>query len=202
MLYHVSLFPIKQFYPRIPVSRCCGEDFHIPRISFSRFSGLKALRAIPEGGRNISKMLKLGICPVLYVYTIPEDQCILVHYPEEKVKGIRYMVDILEYVPDSDLTGECWMLDKPDIHMFTCRTFYISHIEFDISAVDLHIIKNIELEPCFNPENNLERLFAKFRCKCKPDDPGLSEFYYPGNENAFLTHILDIFEEKGENYGI
>lgn len=163
---------------------------------------MKALRAIPEGGRNISKMLKLGICPVLYVYTIPEDQCILVHYPEEKAKGIRYMEDILKYVPDSDLTGECWLLDKPDMDMFTCRTFYVSHIEFDISDVNLYIVKNIELESCVNPESNLERLFAKFRCKCKPDDPGLSEFYYPGNENAFLTYILDIFEEKGENYGI
>lgn len=202
MLYHVSLFPIKQFYPRIPVSRCCGEDFHIPRISFSRFSVLKALSAIPEGGRNIYCMLKLGICPVLYVYTIPEDQCILVHYPEEKAKGIRYMEDILKYVPDSDLTGECWLLDKPDMDMFTCRTFYVSHIEFDISDVNLYIVKNIELESCVNPESNLERLFAKFRCKCKLDDPGLSEFYYPGNENAFLTYILDIFEEKGENYGI
>ena len=202
MLYHVSLFPVKQFYPRIPVSRCCGENSYISRISFSQFSALKALSAIPEGGRNISCMLKLGICPVLYVYTIPEDQCILVHYPEEKAKGIRYMGDILEYVPDSDLTGECWLLDKPDMDMFTCRTFYVSHIEFDISDVDLYIIKNIELEPCVNPESNLDRLFAKFRCKCKPDDPGLSEFYYPGNENAFLTYILDIFEEKGENYGI
>ena len=112
------------------------------------------------------------------------------------------MEDILEYVPDSDLTGECWLLDKPDMDMFTCRTFYVSHIEFDISDVDLYIIKNIELEPCVNPESNLDILFAKFRCKCKPDDPGLSEFYYPGNENAFLTYILDIFEEKGENYGI
>lgn len=78
----------------------------------------------------------------------------------------------------------------------------LCHIEFDISDVNLYIVKNIELESCVNPESNLERLFAKFRCKCKPDDPGLSEFYYPGNENAFLTYILDIFEEKGENYGI
>ena len=66
MLYHVSLFPVKQFYPRIPVSRCCGENSYISRISFSQFSALKALSAIPEGGRNISCMLKLGICPVLY----------------------------------------------------------------------------------------------------------------------------------------
>ena len=62
MLYHVSLFPVKQFYPRIPVSRCCGENSYISRISFSQFSALKALSAIPEGGRNISCMLKLGIC--------------------------------------------------------------------------------------------------------------------------------------------
>lgn len=112
------------------------------------------------------------------------------------------MEDILEYVPDSDLTGECWLLDKPDMDMFTCRTFYISHIEFDISDVDLYIVKNIELELCVNPESNLDRLFDKFCCKCKLDDPRLSKFYYPGNENAFLTYILDIFEEKGENFGI
>lgn len=63
--------------------------------------------------------------------------------PGRKSKGIRYMEDILEYVPDSDLTGECWLLDKPDMDMFTCRTFYVSHIEFDISDVDLYIIKTL-----------------------------------------------------------
>lgn len=192
MLYHVSLFPIKSFYPRIPAIRCDRENSDIPRISFSQYSELDALRAVPEAGLNIKNLLTLGICPVLYIYMLSENICQFVASPDEKVEGIRVFKCTDKYVPDADLSGECWILDNLKMDKLQCRTLYITDIQYDAFASNIGYIEDISFRPCSTPESNLERLFDKFECKIKPDDPKLSKFFYPGNENAFLGHVLDV----------
>ena len=61
MLYHVSFFPVEQFYPRVPKARCSGENSDILRISFSNKSELDALRAVPDAAKIIQQMLDAGI---------------------------------------------------------------------------------------------------------------------------------------------
>lgn len=191
MLYHVSLFPVKSFYPRVPAIRCHSENSDIPRISFSQYSELDALRAVPEAGLNIKQLLTLGICPALYVYMLSEEVCQFVLSPDEKAKGIRVFECNEKYVPDADLSGECWVLDYLDTDKLQCQTFYITDIQYDAFAPNLGYIEDISLRPCTAPEDNLERLFDKFECKIRPDNPKLSKIFYPGNENAFLGHVLD-----------
>ena len=195
MLYHVSLFPVKQFYPRVPIARCLGEDDVIPRISFSEYSELEAIRAVPQAERNIQTLLDLGIEPTLYVYALAEKLCTVVDSPFEKAKGLRLFYCTEEYVPDTELTGECWLLDTPNMSDIICRTFRITDIAFDMLDEDVQRIESIGLVPCSDAEDNLEQLFKHFHCKVKPDDPNLSKFNYPGNENSFLTHVLEVLRD-------
>lgn len=122
MLYHVSFFPVKQFYPRIPCFRCENENMDIPRISFSDISKLEALRAIPSSDRILKKMLDLEIYPTLYAYSMAEEFCTIVETPSQEAAGIRLLpcLETQEYVPDAIYTGECWMLDPPDMKTITC----------------------------------------------------------------------------------
>lgn len=46
------------------------------------------------------------------------------------------------------------------------------------------------------PEDNLTKLFSAYGIRKSLDDPKFSEFYYPGNENAFLSNCLNIITEK------
>lgn len=100
MLYHVSFFPVKQFYPRIPCFRCENENMDIPRISFSDISKLEALRAIPSSDRILKKMLDLEIYPTLYAYSMAEEFCTIVETPSQEAAGIRLL-------PVSGNTGVC-----------------------------------------------------------------------------------------------
>ena len=199
MLYHVSLFPVKSFYPRVPAIRCDSENPDIPRISFSQYSELDVLRAIPEAGLSIKQLLTLGICPTLYVYTLSEDICRFVLSPDEKANGIRVFECTEKYVPDADLSGECWVLDYLDMDELHCRIFYITDIQYDAFASKIGYIEDMSLTPCSNPESNLERLFSKFNCEAKLDDPRMLKFLYPGNENAFLGYALEVLLDTYEN---
>lgn len=201
MLYHVSLFPVKYFYPRVPIARCLGENDMIPRISFSEYSELEAIRAVPQAGRNIQTLLDLGIEPTLYVYALAEKLCTVVDSPFEKERGLRLFYCTEEHVPDTELTGECWLLDTPNMSDIICRTFRITDIAFDMLDEDVQRIESIGLVPCSDAEDNLEQLFKHFHCKVKPDDPNLSKFNYPGNENSFPTHVLEVLQDNNKFYG-
>lgn len=203
MLYHVSLFPVKSFYPRVPAIRCDSENSDIPRISFSQYSELDALRAVPEAGLSIKQLLTLGICPTLYVYTLSEDICRFVLSPDEKANGIRVFECTKKYVPDADLSGECWVLDFINMDDLQCRTFYITDIKYDMYDFKLGHIKDISLRPCDNPTDNLERLFTKCNCETKLDDPKILKFLYPGNENAFLGYALEVLlDDENEKFNL
>ena len=193
MLYHVSFFPVKQFYPRVPKARCTGENSNIPRISFSNKSELEALRAMPDAARIIQLMLDAGIKPTLYVYSVPEDTYVFVQDPCQSADEIRLLPceQTAVYVPDAKYTGECWLLDAPDMDDVFCETFQITKIKhFDRWIDDIwmkHIIKSKE---------NLEMVFQKYGCRVSPDNPKLSKFLYPGNENNFLVNVLEILKKN------
>lgn len=46
------------------------------------------------------------------------------------------------------------------------------------------------------PEDNFTKLFSAYGIRKSLDDPKFSEFYYPGNENAFLSNCLNIITEE------
>ena len=133
MLYHMSFFPVKQFYPRIPCFRCENENMDIPRISFSDISKLEALRAIPSSDRILKKMLDLEIYPTLYAYSMAKESCTTVKTPSQEAAGIRLLpcLETQEYVPDARYTGECWVLDPPDMKNIICKKYRVLDIELD-----------------------------------------------------------------------
>ena len=193
MLYHVSFFPVRKFYPRVPKARCTGENSDIPRISFSNKSKLEALRAVPDAARIIQLMLEAGIKPTLYVYSIPEDAYVSVQDPSLSADGIRLLPceQTALYVPDAKYTGECWLLDSLDMEDIFCETFQVTKIKHLDCWID-----DIWMKHIIEPKENLEMIFQKYECRILPDNPKLSKFLYPGNENNFLLHVLEILKEK------
>lgn len=193
MLYHVSFFPVKQFYPRVPKARCIGENSDIPRISFSNKSELEALRAMPDAARIIQLILEIGIKPILYVYSVPEDTYVLVQDPTQSAEGIRLLPceQTRLYVPDAKYNGECWLLDTPDMENIFCETFQITKIRHFNGWID-----DIWMNDIIGPKGNLEMIFQKYECRVLPDNPKLSEFLYPRNENNFLVNLLEIFKQN------
>lgn len=171
MLYHVSFFPVKQFYPRIPCFRCENENMDIPRISFSDISKLEALRAIPSSDRILKKMLDLEIYPTLYAYSMAEEFCTIVETPSQEAAGIRLLpcLETQEYVPDARYTGECWMLDPPDMKTITCEKYRVLDIELDQKQNTF--IEDAVLEQSETVEDNLIQIFSRFQIKKSPDDP-------------------------------
>lgn len=108
---------------QIPVSRCCGEDFIFqnlvqPILSF-------------EGGEPFGRRTNISTVEPWNLIRY----CMSIRYQRISVFGTLSGRKAKGYgtwwyfgiCTDSDLTDECWMLDKPDMHMFICRTF-ISHI--------------------------------------------------------------------------
>lgn len=196
MLYHVSFFPVEQFYPRVPKARCSGENSDILRISFSNKSELDALRAVPDAARIIQRMLDAGIKPILYVYSVPEYKYISVADPDQSAEGIRLLPceQTTLYVPDAKYTGECWILDTPDMEDIFCETFQITKIKHFDRWID-----DIWMKHIIGPKENLEMIFQKYECRILPDNPKLSKFLYPGNENVFLANVLGILRKKYKN---
>lgn len=193
MLYHVSFFPVEQFYPRVPKARCTGENSNIPRISFSNKSELEALRAMPDAARIIQLMLDAEIKPILYLYSVPEYKYVSVADPDQSAEGIRLLPceQTRLYVPDAKYTGECWLLDTPGMENIFCETFQITKIKHFNGWID-----NIWMNDIIGPKGNLEMVFQKYECRVLPDNPKLSEFLYPGNENNFLVNLLEIFKQN------
>lgn len=193
MLYHISFFPVKQFYPRVPKARCVGENSDIPRISFSNKTYLEALRAMPDAARIIHLMLEAGIKPTLYVYFVPEDTYVSVQDPNQSADGIRLLPceQTVFYVPDAKYTGECWLLDVPDMADIFCETFEITQIDCLDNWID-----RIWMNDTICPKENLEMIFQKYKCRVSPDNPKLSKFLYPGNENNFLVNVLEILKDN------
>ena len=200
MLYHATLFPVKKFVPRVPLIRCDNEDQTIPRISFSEKSEFHAVSAIPSITENLNRMLEFGLYPTLYLYTYPEEDCQVVRSVEEEPHGIRLLPSgyVQDYVPDADLTGECWLLESPDPSKIHLQTYEIKDILYDIvdgQSQLIHISMDVVAK---KKEDNIPKLFHKFGIKKSLDDPRFSEFYYSGNENGFLGNILKIFSERKE----
>ena len=192
MLYHVSFFPVEQFYPRVPQIRCRFENAHIPRISFSCKSVLEALRAIPDAAVTIHRMLEIGIEPTIYVYSVSENIYIPVEDPRQSAEGIRLLPceETAYYVPDAELHGECWLLDTPDMDDIFCKVLKITKMD----CIDTWIA-DIKLEEVRSPEGNLERIFSYYKCEM-PDSRDLAEVMYPGNENVFLANVLGIMKKN------
>ena len=174
-------------------ARCSGENSDILRISFSNKSELDALRAVPDAARIIQRMLDAGIKPILYVYSIPEYKYISVADPDQSAEGIRLLPceQTTLYVPDAKYTGECWILDTPDMEDIFCETFQITKIKHFNGWID-----DIWMNDIIGPKGNLEMIFQKYECRVSTDNQKLSKFLYPGNENDFLVNILEIFKQN------
>ena len=148
---------------------------------------------MPDAARIIQLMLEAGIKPTLYVYSVPEDTYVSVQDPIQSAEGIRLLPceQTALYVPDARYTGECWLLDALDMEDIFCETFQVTKIKHLDCWIDDIWMKNIT-----GPKENLEMIFQKYECRISPNNPKLSKFLYPGNENNFLLQVLEILKEN------
>lgn len=116
-------------------------------------------------------MLDLEIYPTLYAYSMAEEFCTIVETPSQEAAGIRLLpcLETQEYVPDARYTGECWMLDPPDMKTITCEKYRVLDIELDQKQNTF--IEDAVLEQSETVEDNLIQIFSRFQIKKSPDDP-------------------------------
>lgn len=116
----------------------------------------------------------------------------------KEADGIRLLPsgDVQRYVPDAYLTKECWMLDSPDPSKMEMHLYEIKDILYDEIDKREQLIHVSTVLLSEYPEDNFTKLFSAYGIRKSLDDPKFSEFYYPGNENAFLSNCLNIITEK------
>lgn len=96
-LIHCSFDEVYSFEPRVPQSRNELEDDKIKRICVAP-TIRQCLDAIPRAGNIMRFMMEVGMPVVIHAYYLEAD---------------RVEYDTREYVPDAELTGEMWVLEKP-----------------------------------------------------------------------------------------
>ncbi len=96
-LIHCSFDEVYSFEPRVPASRSEYEDDQIKRICVSP-TIRQCIDAIPRAGNIMRFMREVGMPVVIHAYYLEAD---------------RVEYDTSEYVPDADVTGEMWILEKP-----------------------------------------------------------------------------------------
>ena len=109
-LIHCSFDLVDSFVPRVPDSRVKwqGEDYEdavTSRICVSP-TVLQCLKAMPKAGEVIRWMRVVGLPPIVHAYYLQSDNW-----------QINVHACTTGEVPDADITGEMWVLDKPtDYH--------------------------------------------------------------------------------------
>ena len=101
-LIHCSFDLVDSFELRVPDSRVKWqgkeyEDSKTPRICVAP-TVLQCLKGMPKAGEIIRWMRAVGLTPIVHAYYLKSDN---VH------------ICTAEDVPDVDITGEMWILDKP-----------------------------------------------------------------------------------------
>ena len=102
-LIHCSFDLVDNFIPRVPDSRVKWqgkeyEDSKTPRICVAP-TVLQCLKAMPKAGEIIRWMRAVGLKPIVHAYYLESD---------------NVQVCTMDDVPDADITGEMWILDKPN----------------------------------------------------------------------------------------
>lgn len=96
-LIHCSFDEVYSFEPRVPKSRNELEDDQIKRICVTP-TIRQCIDAIPKAGNIMRFMREVGMPVVIHAYYLEAD---------------RVEYDTRDYVPDAELTGEMWVLEKP-----------------------------------------------------------------------------------------
>lgn len=99
---HVSFDEVSELIPRIPKSRCDGEDDTIKRICCST-SIRGALSGVPGSGDAVQNLINAGIPVIIHVYLL-----------KASAGSAMNTSEIARYVPDATLTGEVWLTEKPE----------------------------------------------------------------------------------------
>lgn len=88
------------------------------------------------------------------------------------------------------------MLDSPDPSKMKMYLYEIKDILYDKIDKQEQLIHVSTVMLSEYPEDNFTKLFSAYGIRKSLDDPKFSEFYYPGNENAFLSNCLNIITEE------
>lgn len=96
-LIHCSFDEVYDFEPRVPKSRNDLEDGETKRICVAP-TVRQCLDAIPKAGNIMRFMREVGMPVVIHAYYLESDNVVY---------------DTTGKVPDAELTGEMWVLDKP-----------------------------------------------------------------------------------------
>lgn len=165
MMYHVSFDRVTEVIPKIQKNICPGEDATIPHICAAPTIG-QALNAVPQAGFVASYMRELGLPVILHVYALTGDRLMENH-------------KVQQHVPDAELSGEVWLLEKPASVKRTDYeiTDFDTKIFIDVNGNEICCIYNLKARVCAYSSNR-ENFINEFR---------------PSNRKRFL----ELFEKYG-----
>lgn len=133
-LIHCSFETVEDFYPRIPLQRCPGEDDSIPRICVAD-SVNNALNAMPQAAEVLDTMERIRVPLILHVYYLESS-------------NVMNSVMVQKYVPDALATHEKRILSRPDsiVHRVIKITHWLKESQTDPHGKIHLVIKELNYE--------------------------------------------------------
>lgn len=133
-LIHCTFETVEDFYPRIPLQRCPGEDDSIPRICVAD-SVQNALNAIPQAAETLDAMERIGVPLIIHVYDLESSD-------------VMNSSAVQKYVPDALATHEKWILSRPDsiLHQVIRITHWVAEPQTDPYGKTHPVIEELHYE--------------------------------------------------------
>lgn len=149
MMIHCSFDAVDEFIPRVPKSRCNGEDNTIKRICVAPTIA-QALNSIPQAGLVVENMQALRLPVIFHCYYLKADR-------------IMSNEEVQKYVPDAKFSGEFWVMEKPkivtrlDYEITDCKIWHSRDINGnEIVYIVSPVIKQVK------KQSNVENFFKAF----------------------------------------
>lgn len=183
-MIHCSFDTVTGFVPRVPKQRIEGifmEDNKTKRICVAP-TILQALQAIPQSGMVMETMRDLELPIIIHAYYL---------------KG-RFYSPTKEQVPDVDVTGEQWLLQKPDSvyrRDYEVTDFFTQKLKDQNGKIKLFLL-GAQLKRVAHQENGLN--FAR---KYKLDEKAVSNVILSVTFRTLMANcgdeLIKILKEKG-----
>ena len=182
IMYHVSLdlnVGEKVFTPRIPEYTCKGENNTIKRISVAR-SIEDAISGFPYKDYFVND------------YKRCQKRLLSIYEFKVKKKDIIFSEDLKDYVPDTHITNECWLVKETvgigrivDVKEITLSNYNkyawyyygtVNHLRYEesIALEDYTLTTIVSNKSSFE---NLIEILNKYNLKYKISDKGRNKFY-------------------------
>lgn len=183
MLVHVSLDLVSEFIPRVPQFRTEGEDDTIKRICAST-SILGAMQAIPQFAYVLRAMKRLKLPIIIHAYYF-------------KCDNVMDNKEVVQYVPDAEMTKETWLLSSPiSVHRVDYEILeFAAQDMVDIHGNEHAYIYHMKMKRC-KFQSNTENFFRFYDFAQK--DADVRELFTKYSYRTMISNVGELMAEKIE----